>query len=160
MSHVVIALLWFSALGCGVMAGVYFAFSGFVMTALDRLGPGAALAAMNAINRTILRSAFMPLFLATSASALALAVMAPFHWGEAETWPMLAGALIYMLGMPVCTIVCNVPLNDVLAEVDPAGSAAGPAWAAYLRDWTRWNHVRTAACAIATACFIAAITVI
>ena len=30
-------LLWFSVVGCGLMAGVYFAFSGFVMTALSRI---------------------------------------------------------------------------------------------------------------------------
>lgn len=159
MSHVVIVLLWFSALGCGVMAGVYFAFSAFIMTALDRLGPAAAMAAMNAINRVILRSAFMPLFLATSAAALGLAVMAPFHWGEAETWPMLLGAVAYILGMFLCTFLCNVPLNEALGETEAAGGAAGPAWTNYLRRWAGWNHLRTVSSAVATACFIVAITV-
>ena len=59
-------LLWFSALGCGVMAGVYFAFSTFIMTSLDRLDQTAGIAAMNAINVDIVRSLFMPLFLGTT----------------------------------------------------------------------------------------------
>jgi uncharacterized membrane protein len=159
MNHLVVILLCFSALGCGVLAGVYFTFSGFVMRALDRIEPGAAVAAMASINRAILRSAFLPLFLATTGSALALAVLAPFHWNEPETVPMLAGGLVYAIGMFVCTIAFNLPLNDALAGADSAGSKAGAAWAGYRRDWTRWNHVRTASATIATACFIAALRV-
>ena len=30
-------LLWFSAIGCGLLAGLYFAFSTFVMTAFARI---------------------------------------------------------------------------------------------------------------------------
>jgi uncharacterized membrane protein len=44
------SLLWFSAIGCGLLAGVYFAFSTFVMTALGRIGQAQGIAAMNAIN--------------------------------------------------------------------------------------------------------------
>lgn len=157
MNHLVIILLWFSVLGCGVLAGVYFTFSGFVMAALGRLEPAAAVAAMVSINRTILRSAFMPLFLATTGSAVALAVLTPFHWDEPETLPMLVGGLIYVTGMFTCTVAFNLPLNDALAEADPKGPGAGAAWARYRRDWTRWNHVRTASAAIATACFVAAL---
>lgn len=159
MNHLVVILLWFSVLGCGILAGVYFTFSGFVMAGLGRLEPGAAVAAMASINRTILRSAFLPLFLASTGSALGLAVLAPFHWDEPETPTMLAGGLIYVAGMFVCTIAFNLPLNDALAEVDPKGPGAGAAWADYRRYWTRWNHVRTASAAVATACFTAALRV-
>jgi uncharacterized membrane protein len=69
------ALLWFCALGCGLMAGLYFAFSVFIMSALDRLGPAAGAAAMNSINAVILRSLFMPIFLLTSLASLALSVI-------------------------------------------------------------------------------------
>lgn len=159
MNHLVVILLWFSVLGCGALAGVYFTFSGFVMAALGRLEPSVAVAAMVSINRRIMRSAFMPLFLATTASALGLAVLAPFHWDEPETVTMLVGGLIYVIGMFVCTIAFNLPLNDALAEVGPGSPAAGAAWADYRRDWTRWNHVRTVSAAVATACFTAALRV-
>jgi uncharacterized membrane protein len=36
-----------AAIGAGVTAGVYFAFSTFVMTALRRLAPAQAISAMN-----------------------------------------------------------------------------------------------------------------
>jgi uncharacterized membrane protein len=39
MSSFVTILLWFAAIGCGVMAGVYFAFSTFIMTAFGRIDP-------------------------------------------------------------------------------------------------------------------------
>ncbi|MBL3940464.1 hypothetical protein FH720_24930, partial [Bacteroides thetaiotaomicron] len=73
------AMLWGSAVGCGLMAGVYFAFSTFVMTSLGRVAPQAGAAAMNAINVDIVRSPFMPLFLGTTLMALALVVIALFN---------------------------------------------------------------------------------
>jgi uncharacterized membrane protein len=39
-----------TALGCGLIAGVFFAFSTFVMPALARLPAAQGIAAMNAIN--------------------------------------------------------------------------------------------------------------
>lgn len=118
------ALLWFNAIGCGVMAGVYFTFSTFVMTALARTSPAAGIAAMNSINLVIVRSLFMPLFMATTLSAAALAVLALLRWSEPGALAMLLGGALYVLGMFIVTIIFNVPLNDALAAADP-GSAAG-----------------------------------
>lgn len=47
---IVTALLWFALVSCGLLAGLYFAFSGFIMTALRALERPAGIAAMNAIN--------------------------------------------------------------------------------------------------------------
>ena len=49
-------LLWFGAIGCGLLAGLYFAFSVFIMTALGRIEQAQGISAMNSINSTILRS--------------------------------------------------------------------------------------------------------
>ena len=51
-------LLTIAAIGAGLMAGIYFAFSSFIMRSLDRLGAANAADAMNAINEVILRSWF------------------------------------------------------------------------------------------------------
>jgi uncharacterized membrane protein len=59
--------------------------------------------------------------------------------------------------MFACTIALNVPLNNALASVDPKSPDAADTWASYLRDWTRWNHARTAASALACGLFIWAI---
>lgn len=110
------ALLWGSAIGCGLMAGVYFAFSTFVMTSLGRIAPQAGAAAMNAINVDIVRSPFMPLFLGTTLMALALVVIALFNRDQPGAMTALAGGVLYVFGMFAVTMAVNVPLNDALAR--------------------------------------------
>ena len=44
-----IALKLFSALGCGLIAGVFFAFSTFVMNALARQPPAQGIATMQSL---------------------------------------------------------------------------------------------------------------
>ena len=153
----VTGLLWFSAIGCGLLAGVYFAFSTFIMTALGRIDQAAGLSAMNAINTTIVQSLFIPFFLGTALASLALAVMAALRWDEAGAAAMVAGGLLYVVGTIVVTMLFNVPLNDALAAVDPASAAGGSLWTRYQSGWTLWNHVRTMSAAVASALFIIAI---
>ncbi|KVO50823.1 hypothetical protein WJ77_21950 [Burkholderia ubonensis] len=154
---VTLVLLWFSAIGCGLKAGVYFAFSTFVMTSLGRLAPEAGVAAMNAINVDIVRSLFMPVFLGTTLASLALAILALLNRSEPGAIWIVAGGAIYVLGMFVVTMVFNVPLNDALAATDASSAEGGAFWARYLRDWTVWNHARTVASAAACGLFIAAL---
>ncbi len=61
-SSIVTALLWTAALSSGLIAGIYFAFLVFIMQAFGKIETAQSVAAMNAINKTILRSLFMPLF--------------------------------------------------------------------------------------------------
>jgi uncharacterized membrane protein len=150
-------LLCFAAIGCGLMAGVYFAFSTFVMTALGRLDQAAGIAAMNAINADIVRSLFMPLFLGTTVAGAALVVMGALRLSEPGAVSMIAGGGLYVIGMFVVTMVLNVPLNNALAAVQPSAPEAGAVWANYLKDWTFWNHVRTVASVAASAVFVAAL---
>ena len=157
LQSVITGLLWFSAIGCGLLAGLYFAFSTFIMTALGRIGQAAGITAMNAINAVIVQSLFMPFFLGTTLASLTLAVAAIFRWGEPGALAMLAGGVLYVLGMFVCTMIFNVPLNNALAAVDPASTEAASLWSRYLTDWTLWNHVRTISSTAACALFIWAI---
>jgi uncharacterized membrane protein len=150
-------LLWLSAIGCGLLAGVYFAFSAFVMTSLGRIDQAAGIAAMNSMNVEIVRSVFMPIFLGTSLASAVLVVLAFFRWGEPGAMAMLAGGVLYVLGMFVVTMVFNVPLNDALAAVHPSSPEAASLWVHYLKDWTFWNHMRTVASTGACVFFIAAI---
>ena len=150
---IVNGLLWFSALGAGLIAGVFFAFSTFIMTALGRSGQVPGILAMNSINSTILQSPFMPVFYGTTLTSIALAVIALSRWDASRSNAVLAGAIVYVLGMFVCTIVFNVPLNNALAAVDPASTEGAAVWTRYVNNWTFWNHVRTAAALGATALF-------
>ena len=144
------------AIGSGIMAGVYFAFSGFVMRSLGALPHAEGIAAMQSINRVILSSSFMPFFFGTTILSLGLGAWSVLRWGEPGSLLMLSAALLYVLGMFVCTAAGNVPLNDALDAVDPDGADAARLWSRYLRDWTRYNHVRTLACVAACIAFIAA----
>lgn len=153
----VTVLLWFSAIACGLLAGLYFSFSAFVMAALGRIETSAGIAAMNSINTVILRSLFMPLFLGSSLVALVLAGIALFQWRQPGSAAILAGGVIYVIGMFICTMAFNVPLNNALMAVDPAGASGADVWARYLRDWTLWNHVRAIASTVAMVLFVSAI---
>lgn len=150
-------LLWFSALGCGLLAGLFFAFSTFIMKALGRLPPAAGIAAMNAINTAILRSLFMPVFLGTTLSAGLLAAIALFRGEQPGAAAMFCGGAIHVLGMSACTMFIEVPQNNALQRVDPDSEAALPVWRRYLTRWTAWNHARTLACTAACALFVAAL---
>lgn len=136
-------LLTIAAIGAGLMAGVYFAFSGFIMRSLDRLDAENAVDAMNAINEVILRSWFMPLFFGTSLLHLLLAVLAIFDWSDPNAPLLLTAGLTYFGGMFVCTVFFNVPLNNRLTKAKEGGIDKFQLWSHYSKYWTRWNHLRT-----------------
>lgn len=151
------ALLWFSIIACGLIAGLYFTFSAFAMRALGRIDVTAGVAAMNSINVEIQRSLFMPLFIGSSLSSLALMVIGALHGGEPGAGAAFAGGLIYVIGMFIVTMVFNVPRNNALAASDPSGLAGRETWARYLKEWTFWNHVRTLASTAALVLFVMAL---
>lgn len=147
-------LLWFSAIGCCLLGGLYFAFSTFIMTALSRIDQASGIAAMNSINLVIVRSLFIPFFIGTTLASLALALLGLARLGQPGAIAMLAGGTIYVVGMFGVTMGFNVPLNNALAAVDPASAEGARVWMRYLSEWTLWNHVRMLACVAASALFI------
>jgi uncharacterized membrane protein len=151
------ALTLAAALGCGLMAGVFFAFSAFVMRALARLPAPKGIAAMQSVNVAVLSSWFLLVFLGTGAVCLWLAIRAATHLREPAAAPMLAGAALYLVGNIVVTFAFNVPRNDRLEAVDPENAEGASVWARYLEEWTRWNHVRTATALLAAAAFTLAL---
>lgn len=140
-----------AALGSGLIGGVFFAFSTFVMQALARLPPAQGLAAMQHINVTVLTPLFLGVFMGTALLGVALGGWTLLRWPASGGAWVVAGCVLYVVGCFGVTVAANVPLNDKLAAVQ-AGSAEGVAlWQAYLQDWTRWNHVRTLASLAAAA---------
>lgn len=139
-------VLWFAALSAALMAGIYYAFSGFIMRALARLEHPGGMLAMRAINEAILRSLFLPLFLGSSVACLFLAAYGLVWADQPGALPMALGAGLYLLGQPIVTMRANVPLNTVLAAAEPTAPGAVAIWERYLTRWTAWNTVRTLAC--------------
>ncbi|GAX42674.1 hypothetical protein NIES4075_36770 [Tolypothrix sp. NIES-4075] len=144
-NHSLFALKLFSALGCGLVAGVFFAFSTFVMNALSRLQPAQGIAAMQSINITAINPLFMMALFGTAAACIFLAFSSLLRWHQPGAAYLLVGSLLYLVGTVGVTIVFNVPLNDALARVDPSSTEGASLWVSYLANWTFWNHIRTAA---------------
>lgn len=150
-------LTFLAALGCGLIAGVFFAFSAFVMRAFARLPAAEGIAAMQSVNVAVLNPVFLSVFVGTAAACAALAVSAFLRWNTPGAGWLLAGGLLYPVGTFLVTVAFNVPRNEALARVAPADPASARLWANYLVSWTAWNHVRTAAALAATAALIAAL---
>lgn len=134
-----------AALGCGLIAGTFFAFSSFVMPALGRLAPAEGVRAMQSINVVVLNPLFLAVFLGAGVACALLAGASPWTWSRPGAGLRLAGGLLYLVGTIGVTAVCNVPRNDALAKLDASSVEAAAAWARYLASWTAWNHVRTVA---------------
>jgi uncharacterized membrane protein len=151
LDDVLFALILVATLGCGLMAGVFFAFSAFVMKALARLPPAQGIAAMQSINIAAITLAFMGALFGTGALCVALVVVSCLRWSEAGAVWLLAGGLLYLVGAIVVTMIFNVPRNNALAAVAPDSAEGARLWARYVAGWTAWNHVRAAACMAAAA---------
>ncbi|TIQ88514.1 MAG: DUF1772 domain-containing protein, partial [Mesorhizobium sp.] len=87
---------------------------------------------------------------------LVLAVGAILGWNQPGSFWLLAGALIYLVGNLIVTMIFNVPLNNALAAVDPVSTNGAAVWTTYLKYWVMWNHVRTITATAALGCFIVA----
>lgn len=146
-----------AALGSGLIAGVFFAFSSFVVTALSRVPVSQAVAAMQAINVAVLRSLFMAVFLGTAGLCAVLMTVALFRWGEAGSGFLLASGALYLVGTILVTIAFNVPLNNMLASLKPEDASTTALWSRYVSSWTTWNHVRTISALAALAGFMVAL---
>ena len=153
----IFALTLLTALGCGLVAGVFFAFSTFVMTALARLPPAQGIAAMQSINIMAVTPAFMTALFGTAAACVAVVVVALSSWGEPGAAYLLGGGVLYIVGAVGVTMAFNVPRNNALAAADPASVDGAGVWAGYITGWTAWNHVRTAASLAALAALVMAL---
>jgi uncharacterized membrane protein len=145
-----------SAVGSALIAGSFFAFSTFVMGALGKLPAPQGLAAMQSINIVVVNPWFMTPFVGTAVLCLVLAGASIMRWHDAGAAYLLAGAVLYIAGTFLVTMVFNVPKNDALAVVAPSSPEAAQFWTQYLPAWTVWNTVRTIAAAAAMVSFIMA----
>jgi uncharacterized membrane protein len=155
MSALYIAVLVLAALGSGLMAGTFFAFSNFVMAALARLAPAEGIRAMQAIDVTVMNRLFLGTFMGTGALSIAAIIVALLRWDGVGSLCAVLGGVTYVLGSILVTMGGNVPLNNALAALDPEAADSARRWFEYVRAWTRWNHVRTLACTAAMVLFIA-----
>jgi uncharacterized membrane protein len=141
------------ALGSGLIAGFFFAFSVCVMKALGNLPAPRGIAAMQTINVVVINPVFLSAFLGTAAACVWVSIGALVRWQGPTSSSVLAGSVLYLIGGVLVTMRCNVPRNDALAAVTPDSVEAARLWLDYLSSWTAWNHVRALASLAAAALF-------
>ncbi len=140
--------------GSALVAGIFFAFSSFIMKALARLPASQGMAAMQSINVVVLNPIFLGVFMGTTALSLLLSIISIMTWEQTSAPYFLIGALLYFAGTFLVTGLGNVPLNDRLAAIPATDPAASDLWQHYLERWTQLNTLRTICALIATVMLI------
>ena len=144
------------AVGAGLIGGVFFTFSGFVLAALKRLPAAQGISAMQSINKTAVTPPLMLALFGTAVLSVVVGIWAIRSWAEPSAQWALAGALAYLAAV-VITAVANVPLNNSLAGLNPHAAGAPAQWASFLTHWTVWNNLRGAAAVAAGLAFVIAL---
>jgi uncharacterized membrane protein len=159
MSNLTAGLVIAAALGSALTAGVFFAFSTFVMAALARLPAAQGISAMQHINVTVINPWFMGVFIGTGALCIAAAVSALTGRHAAYVLLLIAAAVLYLAGSIGVTSGYHQPRNLALVRLDPSSREATGRWARYQQEWVPWNHVRTIACVAAAVLLMTALWV-
>jgi len=155
-SHLVLVASATAVIGCGLIAGVFLAFSDFVMKSLYAASPAGGIEAMQMINRNVYGSVFLTLLIAMAAASVGFVLFAALYMtGPAVFW-IMAGCALYAIGVFLVTVVFNVPMNQRLDAMGHASVETASYWATYATSWTLWNHVRTFASAGSAVCFLIA----
>jgi uncharacterized membrane protein len=147
-----------AAIGAALVAGVFFAFSTFVMPALRRMPAPQGIAAMQSINKQAPASPlFMAALFGTAALCVGLGAWAALtRLDEPSGRLVLAGCALYLVCI-VLTGAYHVPRNNALDLLDPSGPGSADAWRHYLAGWILLNHVRALAPLAASLAFILAL---
>lgn len=148
LTNWLIYLTGFSAIYCWLVAGVFLAFSDFVMKSLGALPPAIGIKAMQSINILVYRSIFM---VGLIGLAIISVLFLAFDLFQGRLTLRTIAAVIYLVGVMAASGGGNIPLNTALAVVDPTSTAAHDLWDRYLKLWVNWNHVRTISATLAAA---------
>lgn len=139
--------------GSALIGGIFFAFSNFIMKALERVPASEGMLAMQTINITVLNRWFLGVFMGTAAVSLMLAIVAITAWTSPHSPYLLGGAVSYIGGTLLVTAFGNVPLNDELATFEAGDPGSTKIWDNYLDRWTALNSQRTGAALLAAVLF-------
>ncbi|QJF51111.1 DUF1772 domain-containing protein [Roseobacter ponti] len=152
MSTTFFILLQLSILAYALVAGVFLAFSDFIMRSLALTGGAGGVEAMQVINREVFRWVFMALFLGMAAVSLVIVGYGATNLAHPSGGLILLAGLLYLIGCFGVTVFVNVPMNEALAGMNLSEDATRAYWTGtYLPRWTFWNTVRTLACGASAA---------
>ena len=149
MNTLITLAVMLALIGSALIAGVFFAFSSFIMKALARLPSSEGMAAMQSINVAVLNPVFLGVFMGTTVISVLVSILAIMAWEMPSSPYYLAGSVFYIVGTFLVTGLGNVPLNTQLAAITVDDPAASDTWQHYLYEWTRLNTIRTVSALLA-----------
>ena len=141
-----------------LIGGLYLAFSTSVMPALASRPPAQGVATMQRINVVILNPLFLGIFFGAALLSAACMGVAFFPWQLWRSVLLLAAGCLYLFASFGVTIACNVPRNERLAGMRADSQEAVAYWPIYVREWTRWNHLRACASVASALCAASALS--
>ncbi len=154
---------WFKVLisgatiACALVAGVFQAFSEFVMVSLDHSMRAGGIESMQIINREVFTTIFMVMLIGMSLVAPIMAGIALLKLRGPARTHILLGSAAYVVGVFAVTLLGNVPMNNALARLPFDSVAAKDYWeTVFFPRWTFWNHVRTIGSVVAAAFYLLA----
>ena len=151
----------FLALWSAVIAGVFSAFSEFIMSGLQRTAPASGIEAMQNINRTVIRTQFVAGILSIAPFSVLFAWYGATVFEGGALVALMLAPIVYLPTVFLMTVFGNVPMNNRLDQLDHQTAEAEAYWIEYGRNWTRLNHVRTLGSGLTAGLYlIAAITLI
>ena len=144
------ALALYGMIYLWLIAGIFLAFSDFIMKSFDRMEEAAAIEAMQSINLWVYRSFFMiGLYTMVPVSLAGLA-----FWMLADGPALFAvGGALYLVGVILVSGLGNIPLNHKLAVMNADDRDSKLFWISYVQKWSAYNHLRVLASAVAALCF-------
>lgn len=140
----------------GAIFGFFYAWTCSTMWGLDRADPRVAIIAMQEMNASVRNAVFAPAFFGTPV-VMGLTALLAMRAGYAQTARWVgAGALIYLFGGMVLTMLVNVPMNEALGSLDIVLDTdlaeAQRIWTDYSDPWKVWNYTRTVFSGLALVC--------
>ena len=153
-NSIIFTVIFFTCIGTGILAGLFFSFSTFIMEALGKISSESGMNAMKSINRTILNPLFGVIFFGTALMTLFLLITSLFNSEWNGRTYIFSGSLLYLVGIFLVTIIFNVPLNNRLERTDSSNYSSQQMWKIYIKKWTIWNHIRTITAVGTLACFV------
>ena len=114
MESLLFALTFLAALGAGLISGLFFTFSSFVMTALHRLPSATGISAMQSINVAVLNPLFFAAFFGTAVLCILLVLAGLIRWPESDAIYLIVDALLYLAGTILVTMVCSSCRRGIL----------------------------------------------
>jgi uncharacterized membrane protein len=162
--HLIIVIAMFEILliccsvGTGLVAGLFYIFSICIMKALNEQTPKQAILAMQSINKIILTPNFFLVFIGITILCAVVLILGLTSNKVSNYTLAFVAAVIYILGSLGVTIIKNVPMNNILRDLNLKREENIDYWRTYFNKWTFWNHIRFSASLISCVLFTLSIT--